>query len=377
MVEKKSPGPLIFALLATLCLAIILAPMSSVLLWSIILSVLFGNLNEKWAKNMGGRNKAAFATVGVIMLVAIVPLLILVLLVSGQLVELISNWDSIVAQITLFISNTSSHLPRSLQNDVQHTVNSVDFSSEQIMGILKPALSASFSMGTNIAIFFGILFSTLYVTFFFLRDWRGILGFLSSGIPLSPEQKAVLSKRLSDTMMATVRGVILVAAAQSLVAGVIYALLGIPFYALLAVLTFVACLIPAIGSALVWGPVAIFFLITGQYTEALIMVGSGLFIISMVDNILRPRLIAEKAAMPDFLIFLSSFGGMAVAGFDGLFLGPIVASFFIEAWRIYLGLSGTKPIEGLTPGTEGAPAGSENAGSENAGSENDTASGEA
>ncbi len=325
------------ALIATLWLAYFFAPMGSVLMWSIILAVIFTKTNEKLAKKYKGRNRAALATVGIIVLTAIVPFIVIALVTILQLIELLNNSDELIGNMVVALNNLVTALPASFRFQIEELTQGLDLSVEQISRLVMPALSYTVSLGGNIALFFASLLAILYVTFFFLRDKDPILKFVAAAVPLNEEQKEFMSVRMANTMSATVRGVIMVAVAQSLVAGVVYALLGIKYFAVLTMMTFIGCLIPAIGSALVWLPVAIGFFLFGEPVKGVIMLLSGMFVISMIDNLLRPKLIGEKAALPEFMIFLSSIGGMAAIGFNGLFLGPIVAGFFIESWNVYTG----------------------------------------
>ena len=338
--SRKFSGPLIVALFATICMLVMLEPMRSVIMWAAILAVIFTPTNDWMKRTLNGPNRAALATLVVILLTVIIPFVLIALVTSGQISDIVSNADKIVISATNAATALVDRMPDALRREITDALNSIDVSPERIAQLVLPALNYSFSIGSNILVMFGALFAVLYVAFFFLRDGRAIMRFLSAMLPLRHGQKEILQQRVAQATSASVQGVILVAAAQAFVAGVIYALLGIEIYAVLGALTFVACLIPAIGSGLVWVPIVIYFFITGDVTKGAIMLGSGLVIIGSVDNILRPRLIAEKAALPDFLIFLSSFGGLAAIGFDGLFLGPIVAAFFVEAWKVFFGVSG-------------------------------------
>ncbi len=343
--RKIASGPLILALIATLCLIVVLTPMRSVLTWATILSVIFFSLNEKLSDYFGSRNKGTAATLAVILLTAVVPFLIALVLVISQALELADNADQIASSANALIVKWAGYLPGDIAQTIEKRIESLDINTDEMSGLVISAVSFSLSLGGDFLILLGTMIAVLYVAFFLLRDWQNIVSFLSAMVPLEPTQKQTLAQRLADTTLATVRGVILVAALQSFVAGVVYWMLGLEAYAVLAVITFAGCLIPAVGSGLVWVPVAIYFLITGDITKGIAMVFCGLVVIGMVDNFLRPRLIAERSALPDFLIFLSSFGGLAIAGLDGLFLGPIVAAFFVESWNVYFATTEEGPID--------------------------------
>lgn len=344
---RVSWGALLVALVGTICMAIFIAPMGAVLMWSTILTILFASVNDRLTKRMG-RNRAALITVVVILLTAIVPLAVVLVLVAGQFDILVSSWGDFTQQISGLLRSLFDGLPQAARVAAQDFIDSVGKGGAEASKVVVPALNATIAAGGNVAVVVGLGLSTLYVTFFFLRDWRELLGFMGRAVPLTAENKAILSRRISDAVSATVRGVILVAAIQSIAAGVIFWMLGVPIYAVLGVITFIGCFIPAIGSSLVWIPVALYFALTGDWTRAVVMILCGVFIISMVDNLLRPRMIAQKAALPDFLIFLSSIGGLSVAGLNGLFLGPIVAAFFVESWNVFFGLSRPPEVPAAT-----------------------------
>jgi len=89
-----------------------------------------------------------------------------------------------------------------------------------------------------------------------------------------------------------------------------------------------------VGTGIVWVPVALYLLFTGSITEGLILIACGALIISTVDNVLRPILVGRETKMPDPLILISTLGGIAVAGFNGLIIGPVIAAMFITVWSM-------------------------------------------
>src|SRR3546814_20894570 len=99
-----------------------------------------------------------------------------------------------------------------------------------------------------------------------------------------------------------------------------FALLGMPGAALWGTLMGAMSLIPAVGTGIVWVPVALYLLLTGSLTEGLILIACGALIISTVDNVLRQILVGRETKMPDPLILISTLGGNAVAGFNGLII---------------------------------------------------------
>jgi predicted PurR-regulated permease PerM len=119
---------------------------------------------------------------------------------------------------------------------------------------------------------------------------------------------------------------------QGALGGLILWLLGIRAPVLWGVVMAFLSLLPAVGTALVWVPVAIYFLVTGSLVKGLVLVAFGVFVIGMVDNVLRPILVGKDTKMPDYIVLISTLGGMAIFGINGFVIGPLIAAMFIAVW---------------------------------------------
>ncbi len=99
-----------------------------------------------------------------------------------------------------------------------------------------------------------------------------------------------------------------------------------------------------VGAGLVWLPVALYFLMTGALWKCLALVAYGVLVIGLVDNLLRPILIGRDTLLPDYIVLITTLGGMAVFGINGFVLGPVIAAVFIAAWQIQITSPGTPPL---------------------------------
>jgi len=90
----------------------------------------------------------------------------------------------------------------------------------------------------------------------------------------------------------------------------------------------------------VWVPVAIYFLVTGALWQGLAMVAWGVLVIGLIDNLLRPILVGKDTRMPDYVVMITTLGGMAVFGIHGFVLGPVIAAMFIAAWHLRVAVKG-------------------------------------
>jgi predicted PurR-regulated permease PerM len=115
----------------------------------------------------------------------------------------------------------------------------------------------------------------------------------------------------------------------------IFWFLGIKAPVFWAVVMAFLSLLPTIGTALVWLPVAIYFLLTGAIWQGVVLILFGSLVIGLVDNLVRPMLVGRDTKIPDYVILIATLGGMAVFGLNGFVIGPLIAAMFIAVWDIF------------------------------------------
>src|SRR5690625_3755401 len=98
----------------------------------------------------------------------------------------------------------------------------------------------------------------------------------------------------------------------------------------------VLSLLPAVGASLIWAPVAIYFISEGNYVDAIILAAFGTFVIGLTDNLLRPKLVGKDTKIPDYLILISTLGGLSIFGLNGFVIGPLITPMFIACWSLFL-----------------------------------------
>jgi predicted PurR-regulated permease PerM len=172
-----------------------------------------------------------------------------------------------------------------------------------------------------------------YVLFFLLRDGQQLIRKLISLIPIGDGIETELFERFTSVARATVKGGLIVAVIQGSIGGLLFGFVGIPAAFLWGMLMIVFSLLP-IGSALIWAPAALILFLQGQTTQAVILLSVGILAIAMIDNFLRPRLIGKDSKMSDYLVVVSTLGGLAWFSLTGFVLGPIIAALFITCWDI-------------------------------------------
>jgi len=175
----------------------------------------------------------------------------------------------------------------------------------------------------------------LFTLFFVFRDGAHTCDTIIRAIPLEEEHKAKILERLNTTMKAVVRGTLLTAVAQGATAGVAYYLLGVLFSVFLGALSGLLSMLPIGGTAIVWVPVALYLLLSGAVAKGVILIGVGIGLVGLMDNLLQPLLVGGKARVPVLPLFLATVGGLAYFGFLGLFIGPILLAVVLVTFVIY------------------------------------------
>jgi predicted PurR-regulated permease PerM len=208
------------------------------------------------------------------------------------------------------------------------------FSAALVQGS-KYLAAQALNIGRGTANFIIGLLLMLYLLFFFLRDGGELSRRIRDAVPLREEQQRALLTKFTVVTRAMFKGNLLVAAVQGALGGLIFWFLGIHAAVLWAVVMAFLSLLPAVGAAAVWLPVALYFLATGDVWRGLVLILYGAFVIGLVDNLLRPYLVGKDTQMPDYIVLISTLGGIAVFGLDGLIIGPVIAAMFIAIWDIF------------------------------------------
>jgi len=334
-------GFLLLLTAVTLAFAWVLYPFYGAVLWAIVVAVLFAPVYRRLLQSMPGRpSLAAAVTVLIIIAMVILPLTMVAASLAQEATGLFAKMQSGEYNFGSYLQRVFDALPAWATGLIER-FNLTDLSKlrEKLASglmtggqILAPQ---ALSIGMNTFEFVIRLGIMLYLLFFLLRDGKALAGAIREAIPLRGEQKAALFTRFADVVRATVKGGILVAMAQGTLGGIAFWFLGIHAALLWAVLMAFLSLIPAIGATLVWLPVAIYFLATGAIWQGVGLILYGVLVIGLVDNLLRPFLVGKGSKLPDYVVLISTLGGIEVFGLNGFVLGPLIAAMFMVSWQIF------------------------------------------
>lgn len=346
MTRQQLFSIMFFVLLVLLLyqIGIMLQPFLFPALWAGLLAHWAFPLHVRLTRFFGEREtlSASAITVGVVVVV-IVPLAVLAVMLiqeAGAAEQAIRTWiaagglkrlPDIVARVPLiggWVLTMASLTDLQTFSMEESVVAGAKGLSQFLVGRMGDLLQDVFMAATNFVIM-------LLVLFFLFKDGQRWLTSLYELIPMDESHKHKIVIRLEQTVRAVVKGVLVTAMVQGVLAGLAYLVLGVPFPIVLMALTIILAPIPFGGAALVWGPVALYLFLVAPLWKALSLVVWGVGVVSMVDQFLRPWLIGRDVPIPTLLLVLSVLGGLALYGLLGLFVGPVLVSLLMTVVQIY------------------------------------------
>ena len=328
----------LFLLVAvTLAFGWILWPFYGALFWSVILAMLFAPLHRRLLARMPRRRNVA--TLALCLLIAILPMVLIATSLVREAGALIQHarseeggfhqyFEQVMGVLPGWASDLLGRLGLGTVSELQAKLSAGAAQVSQFIA------TQALNVGQGTVHFFVNFAIMLYLLFFLLRDGAALARRIRIAIPLEETHKRALIEKFNTVIRATVKGNIVVAVVQGALGGLIFWILGVQGVVLWSVVMAFLSLLPAVGTFLVWGPVAIYFLATGSAVQGVVLIGYGVFVIGLIDNILRPILVGKDTRMPDYVVLISTLGGMSLFGLNGFVIGPLIAALFISAWDL-------------------------------------------
>ena len=328
-------------LVVSAAFAVIVWPFFGAILWGTVFAILFAPLFRrlKHALRESG-TLAATATLAIVVAMVIVPLFLLAASLASEASALYERVRSGELSLGRYFRQTLEALPpwarsaleRVGLDDVDSVQSRLSASATQASQFLA---KQAINIGQNTLEFLVSLGVMLYLLFFLLRDGEGLYARLRAAVPLRADRQRALFSKFAVVVRATVKGNVVIAILQGALGGLIFWVLGVHAPLLWAVVMAFLSLLPAVGTALVWVPVALYLLATGALWSGVVLILYGIFVIGLVDNVVRPILVGKDTKMPDYVVLISTLGGLAVFGPNGFVIGPLIAALFIASWDLF------------------------------------------
>lgn len=303
-----------------------------------LFSALLTPIYKRFANWFGGRRSlASLTTVGLMVFFVLLPLGALMGIVTAQAISVgnsVKPWvQRQIAQPDAFFKLLES-IPY-WDQIVPYRDTVFQKAGEMVGGISRYLINSLSSATVGTVHFLFMTFVLLYAMYFFLRDGKKLVQQALYYLPLGDKDEQILLARFTSVARATLKGTAVIGILQGALAGLAFAVVGIPSAVFWGVIMTVLSILPGIGTALVWVPAAVILGASGHILKA---VGLAVFcglVVGSLDNVLRPALVGKDTRMHELMVFLSTLGGIMMFGVVGFIIGPIIAALFISVWEIY------------------------------------------
>lgn len=324
----------------SLLMAVIVYPFAQPLLWAALAAIMFQPLYRNVLRRLRGRrNPAAGLSLLIIFILVLVPAAWIASMVVEQAILLISTLQQKPIDLAALFDTVYTSLPKFAREAVDRSGwADIVMVQTKVQDLLTESAgmiaSQAVSIGSGALSFFLSFGVGLYVMFFLLRDGERIGRTVLCAVPVERSIADRLAERFLGIVRATIKGTGVVALVQGALGWITLLIAGVPSALLFGVLMTIFALVPVIGAGAVWLPAGLYLLVTGATWQGVFVLLVGFFIISSADNVLRPILVGRDTGIPDWIILITTLGGISLVGFSGIVLGPLVAGLFLASWSI-------------------------------------------
>ncbi|MGH9779978.1 MAG: AI-2E family transporter [Candidatus Acidiferrales bacterium] len=310
------------------------------LAWGAALCVILFPLHRRVRRFIKQPNLAALVSTLVLVAVIVAPTLVVLGAVTTQAVQLADYVQNEWEAGRLPLAKLWSWIPleRALQwlgergVSEQQVRELVTKNMERVAGFLATQTGV---LARNILVFFFDLFVALLTAFYLFRDGPALLERVRQALPLDDAHREGLFYITHNVLYASVISSIAVAAVQGILGGLVFWALGIKAPLVWGMAMAFFAFLPIVGPWVVYIPAVLFFLVSEEYTKAIVLLVLGTVLISSVDNVLRPILVSGRAQLNGLLVFISLLGGLFAFGALGLVLGPILVALADAVLEVY------------------------------------------
>ncbi len=338
--ELQHASFLIILAVVSLLMAVIVLPFAQPLLWAGLSAIMFQPLYRRVLRQLRGRrNPAAGLTLLIIFFVLMVPAAWIASLVVQEALTLLATLQQQPLDLAVLFDQVYGMLPKVAQEAVNRSGwGNVTLVQARLQELLTQSAGMiagqAVSIGSGALSFFLSFGVALYVMYFLLRDGERIGRTVLCAVPVERSIAERLAGRFLGIVRATIKGTGVVALVQGALGTITLTIAGVPSALLFGVIMAIFALVPVIGSGAVWVPAGLYLLLIGDYWQGLFVLLTGFFIISSADNVLRPILVGRDTGIPDWIILITTLGGISLVGISGIVLGPLVAGLFLASWSI-------------------------------------------
>jgi len=323
----------------------ILSPFLSSIIWAILLAMIFYPLFQK-LQNLLKKKEflSAFIMTLLVFLIIVLPFTLLMVSLASEVVDGYHRLEEMIktGQLQAYLERMKEIpilnwiLARLGQNIDPPQMDPMPLLLKNLQKISTLIFNQTATLLKGFSTFIAGFFFTLLSLYYLFKDGSRFFNGLKEIVPLPSQERDLLIQRFKDMIYATIYGGILIAIVQGILGGLAFWALGLPSPIMWGTAMALLSFIPIGGTALIWAPAGILLLIGGAVLKGLLLLGLGVFVISMVDNFLRPFFISARTHIHPLLLFFAVLGGIQTFGLIGVVVGPLVATLFLTLLEIYI-----------------------------------------
>lgn len=303
---------------------LILRPIIIPILFGLLFGYIFSPIHKKIQRYLKWKGlSTAFVLIGLVSVLAI-PLVYIIPMLVKQIFD---------TYVLLQNFNFNSLIHEFIQGDI---ATSIALNLDNIIGQTFSTVLSQFTVFLVNLPSFLLQFSVfLFVFYFTLKDMDQLKEYFSELSPFSKSTGEKFAEEFRGITNAIIFGQVLIGLIQGLAVGIVLFFLGVPKVLVLTFLASIVSVIPVLGSWLVWLPIGIFLIVSGQTFSGIFLLLYGTFFVSIIDNVLRPYFLSRSSSLPIALSVIGTIGGLYFFGIAGLLLGPLIMAYVLIIIEFY------------------------------------------
>jgi len=302
-------------------------PFIFAVIWGLILAYIFMPVFKKINVYVKNKTISALIILLVLSLIILVPLWFIVPLIVQQIFELFKSSQNL--DITGIVQNIFPTSSPQFTAQLSATITSL------IGKGTSSAMNSMLDIFVNIPLLLVNIVIVGFILFFTLRDYDKLKEFIKGISPLGKAKEKIVVKHFEDITYSTIYGRFVVGIVQGLLASLGFIAIGAHNALVLSALAIFLCLIPVLGSFLIWIPLGIYLLATGKIGVGIAYICYNAIIVSNIDNLLFAYMMSKRTNLSSLVAFISSIGGLYLFGITGIILGPLIFAYFIILLDLY------------------------------------------
>lgn len=325
--QKYSKYSLIIFFLAIIAISVyIILPFLTAMVAAAIIVYVFYPEFKKMNKHIKSKALCSLIMVTIILLIIIIPLFFII---NALFIEAANFYQTIKS---VDLTPVSGILSSFLGENIDISIYVKDIMGTVVSFIIRSASDFFFSLPQKIL----VLFITIFIIYYFFKDGDKIINFIEKFSPIQRDHKNEILTEFNKVIYAILYGVLVSAVIQGIVGTIGLVIFDVSSPIIWGSIMVLTAMIPLLGTWIVWLPAAVFKICNGEFFNGFGLLLYGLLIVSIIDNLIKPKLISGRSQIHPILIILGVFGGLKAFGIMGIMIGPLLLGILSVFYSFYV-----------------------------------------